>query len=261
MRATAALLALALPAAAAAVFAGSAGCSTDSVLPDTGGPDAGPFTVSGTVQPFPVATSWYAAQGKGTPPREGLSLRLEDPYVAAHLPDGGVDVASTVGADGRFSFVDVAGRVAVGLAAIVTDPRRAPVAVPSESFLFEGGPQSASETAAYVLPSEFAAALAGATGIAGLQAKGFLLGVVLDATGHPVAGAGVVGHDLDNARTLYLGADLKPMPGATATGASGAFLVPGTFDLMNFSLVGVEGYAQHKALGRAGQAFLIAFKP
>ncbi|HEY3444953.1 MAG TPA: hypothetical protein VGK67_01265 [Myxococcales bacterium] len=259
MRALAAFL---LCAATLGLALSSGACSSASdLLPDTGLPDAGPFAVSGTVSTFPLATHWYAEQGKSSPSRDGLSVRLEDPFVAAHFPDAGVDVASTVAEDGRFAFFAVDGRLAVGMAALVTDPRAPALVIPSESFLFEGGPQSVSGTDAYALPADFAGALAAATRVADLEEQGFLLGVVHDATGHPVAGAGIVGHDLDNTRVRYLADDLTLVPDGNATGATGAFLVPGRLDLMNFSVVGLEGYSRRKAQVLPGRAFLIVFQP
>ncbi len=257
MRALAAVL-----VCSAALALSSGGCSTPGDLfPDTGMPDAGPFSVSGTVANFPLASRWYAQRGGSTPSRDGLSVRLEDPFVATRSPDTGVDVASTVGEDGRFSFADVRGRLAVGLAAAVSDPRAPALVSPSESFLFEGGPQTVSATQAWMIGADFAAALATATGMSDLLEQGFLLGVVLDAGGEPVSGAAVAGHDLDSTRVRYLADDLTLVPDGNATGASGAFLVPGRIELMNFSVVGLEGYPQRKAQAVPGQAFLIVFQP
>jgi len=202
-----------------------------------------------------------ACSGKSSPSRAGLSLRLEDPYVTAHLPDDGLDLASSIDEDGRFSFVDIAGRVSVGMAALLTDPRPTRLSLPSETFLFEGGPQTVSDAAAYMLPADFAAALAAATSIADLAQRGFLLGVVLDAGGHPVSGATIEGYGLEPSRLLYLGEDLVPVAGGVATGTSGAFLVAGPLELMNFTVEGLEGYPRRKGLVRPGLAFLIVFQP
>lgn len=242
-----------------ALSSGACGTASD-LLPDTGMPDAGPFSVSGTVALFPLSTSWFAAQGMSSPSRNGLPVRLEDPFVAARMPDAGVDRETSVGEDGRFSFSDIDGMITVGLAAQVIDFRNASV-LQSVSFLFEGGPRSVSNATAWMLPIEFGAALAKATKIADLGTQGYLLGVVLDAEGKPVSGVGVVGHDLDNTRVRYLADDLSIVPDGNATTVSGAFLVPGTLDLMNFSVVGHDDYAQRKARVLPGQAFLVVFRP
>ncbi|MGC4117728.1 MAG: hypothetical protein QM765_24860 [Myxococcales bacterium] len=256
-----AFAALSICAAALGLALSSGACGNPSdLLPDTGMPDAGPFAVSGTATAFPLASRWFAEQGLDLPSRSGASLRLEDPFVAERMPDAGVNVDTSLEEDGRFAFSDLDGRVSVGLAAVVTDSRPAGPML-SESFLFEGGPHSVSDAKAWMLPLEFGAALAKATKIDDLATQGFLLGVVLDSAGKPVSGAGIAGHDLDNSRVRYLADDLSLVADAHATGPSGAFLVVGEADLMNYSVVSPEGYAQKKAQIIPGRAFLIVFQP
>ena len=236
-------------------------CSASSLRADAGLPDAGPFSVSGSVHLHPLATRWYADNRKSTPSPEGLSLRLEDPFVSEYQPDAGVELSTAIGADGRFAFFDVSGRITVGLAAQLDDPRSPPLAAASENFLFEGGPRDVEGAVAFALPEEFVGALAAATGVADLQAQGFLLGLVVDEGGQPVAGASVEGVGLDPARVRYLSADLSPLDGASATGESGAFLVVGALDLSNFVVSSPQGYAPRKGLVRPGRGFVVVLRP
>lgn len=228
------------------------------------GLDAGPFSLSGTAALHPVAARWHSTVNTPAPGPEGLLLSLEDPFVADHAPDAGVDLSASLPAAGTFSFSDVDARVTVGLAARLVGAYPSPSPQPflfSESFLFEGRARSVADAQAWFLSPAFASALAQATGIGDLVSQGFLLGVVHDAQGQPGAGVAVTGHDLPAERVRYLGADLALAEGATATTAAGAFLVVGEVDLMNFAVTGAGSLVQHKALVRPGEAFLVVFAP
>ncbi|MBI5545747.1 MAG: hypothetical protein HY901_17805 [Deltaproteobacteria bacterium] len=253
------------------LFLAATACADGSSLADAGStPDTGPFAVTGAVQVHPLATSWLIAHGSPVPETEGLSLTLEDPYVLEREPDAGVVASTTLGPGGRFDFVDLDGRIALGLTATVWDPRgpSAPADaglswrtfVRTQTFVLEGKPHDLADARAFSLPAQFVNALADATGEMDLEAQGFLLGLVLDAQGRPTAGAEVVGYALEKARLRYLDPELRPMPEAQATSESGAFLVVGRVELMNFSVSGRSDLGQRKGLALPGQAFAIVLQ-
>jgi hypothetical protein len=237
-----------------------AACQMNHGLADAGEPDAGPFDLAGSAQVFPLAAGWMTSQGQPVFSFQGLQLRLEDPFVVARHPDASVIAEYALGADGRFAFTALDGPTAVGVGAVLSDPSAAPSAAVSESLLIEGKPRTFADATAWGLPAAFVQALEAALDDFDLASKGFLLGQVLDASGTPVSGVGVAGLELDNTRVLYLDRLLKPIPGATATDATGAFLVKGPVDLMNFSVGNRTEFGQHKALAVPGQGFLLVFR-
>ncbi len=270
----------------------AAACSdTSSLLPDTGLPDTGPFSLSGKVEAFPLAASWFDQQQRAPPSAEGLLLHLEDPYVRLHVPDAGTLTGpQTLSNQATYSFVDVSGTVVSGVSAVLRDPRPAldrpdagnvgdagwspdplgRVAVSSEQMLLEGKTRDLSGTVAWTLPMEFVRALGLALGEPALESRGFLLGLVLDADGKPVAGAQIAtGETAEEAaspksiqaRLRYLGQDLTPVAAPRATTAAGSFVVVGAFDLHSLSIVGRAEYPSRRGLATPSRAFLVTFRP
>ena len=249
----------------------AASCSRGGDTPDSGLADSGPFSVSGSVQIFPLAATWMSAHGAAATPLDALEVRIQDPFVLLREADAGLSPSSVlVAADGVFTFTDVDGWIVSGVSASVLDSRPAAdrdaggvparVVIASETILFEGPPQTVAATVAWALPTQFVTALSVASG-RDLEEHGFLVGQVLDAQGAPVAGVSVSGHDLDPARLSYLGADLAPIPGASSTGPSGAFLVAGPLDMMDFSVADRPELGAHKALARPAQGFTLILRP
>jgi hypothetical protein len=189
--------------------------------------------------------------------------------------DGGVSEPSTLGVDGTFSFGAVDLFVVSGVSARLVDPRPAldradagdidanvsggRVVITSETMLFEGKPETIASAVAWALPLEVARAASQAAGI-DLEARGVLLGQLLDPQGNPIAGATVVGDGLDPARLFYLGPNLEVLPRATATGQAGAFAVLGPLDLTDFSVTDRPELGVHKALCVEGQAVLLVIR-
>lgn len=231
-------------------------------VPDTGIPDAGPFAVSGAVSVFPGAARWLAAGDRPLPSLADLRVELQDPFVAGRAPDAGLAaVALRTGADGRFEFEDVEGRVVLGVAAHLDDLRAPRLVAASASLLYEGASRDVAGTTAWALPLSFLAALESAVGVPGLEEAGALLGVVLDAQGAPVAGLGLTAPEPElTARVRYLGEDLAPLPGASATGPSGLFLLTGELEPTTLALPAAPEYGRHKALLTPGRVFLLVFR-
>ena len=237
-----------------------AACQMNRGLADAGEPDAGPFDLAGSAQVFPLAAAWMASQGQPAFGFQGLQLRLEDPFVVARHPDASVIAEYALGADGTFAFTALDGPTAIGVGAVLSDPSAAPPAVDCENLLIEGKPRTVVDATAWALPAAFMHALEDGLDDFDLPSKGFLLGQVLAASGTPVSSASVAGVDLDNTRVLYLDRLLKPIPQAIATDATGAFLVKGPVDLMNFSVANQTEFGQHKALAVPGRGFLLVFR-
>lgn len=245
------------------VLAALAACSSSVPgIPDTGVPDAGPFAVSGTVQVFPGAARWLAARAQAAPSLADLRIALEDPFVSMHAADAGLAaVALRTGADGRFAFTEVEGRVALGVAAQIEDLREPRLVATSVTLLYEGASRDAVELTVWALPLSFLEALETAAGAPGLEAAGAVLGVVLDAQGNPAAGLSLAAPEPElTARVRYLGEDLAPLPGATATGTSGLFLLTGEVEATNLSFPASPEYGLQKALSSAGRVFLLVFR-
>lgn len=264
------------------------GCSPNPGGNDGGSNDAGPteFIVkaSGTASVFPLAAQWLADAGLSNPGVAGLQLRIEEPFKVAAGDPLGVFGSQILDATGAFSVSDISSElvnlgVAAGIRDDSVDGGSSARIVRSATVLFdvalEGHKPEADITGgkAYAIPTAFHDQLTAAIGTAAiqtvtaksmggnqstLQAAGWVLGRVVDASGNPVAGVTITpalaGY---SDQFFYPKADYSGTQASTS--ANGLFVfvhIGGAVTSFRVTVAGRSEYKQ-RYLGAAKDAVLV----
>ena len=253
-------------------------------------PEAPLITVAGHAAVYPDALGWQPADG-GTPLSsvEGLTVRVEEPLLVALGQPDGVFGTQTLPADGAFSIPNVdTGKVTIGLAAGVRDPEDAGVSkvVPAATTVFDvileqHKPETdINDAKAYALPREWVSQLDlaitparfaalngdgsdGGTGFPDtLEASGFILGKIVDATGAPVQGVKISASKYGD-RFFYPSKDFTSISD-TGTSENGLFLFVwngNTPDLFDYTVVDHPEYLKRRGGATGGAGLVVTVYP
>jgi hypothetical protein len=266
-------------------LAALAACSPNPGGSD-GGSDAGDpeiiLKASGTASVHPLGAAFLADAGLANPGVAGLQLRIEEPFKVAVGDPLGVFGSMTLDATGTFSVPNISSElvnlgVAAGIRDDSADGGSSARIVRSATVLYdvalEGQKPVADITSgkAFAIPTAFhnrlnaaitPAAISAITMAGGnqnnLQAAGWVLGRVVDASGAPVSSVTVSASPASyNAQFFYPNADFTGT--GASTSANGTFVFVHTGGAVATFRINVAGRSEYKQrnLGAAKDAALV----
>ncbi|MBJ6760401.1 carboxypeptidase regulatory-like domain-containing protein [Myxococcaceae bacterium JPH2] len=266
---------------------GLAACSTTTSAPDPGvrTEDAGVvdlddlhINVSGRVAVLPEAQTLLQAHGQAPLSIDGAPLTIEEPLrVAVHDTSATVG-AGTLASDGAFHVTHVSVRdIHQGLAVGVSHEGLAHCTSIIFDTAFTGTRPHTDlvDAQAWVLPTAFVQALDTAIGETRLRAHtegrastleeaGFIMGRVVDTSGHPVTGVRVVPDRTELSDRVYYPSEDLSTVNQDGTSGSGLFVYVHTakgLSAFHLSVEGAGNYVPRNVGASAGLGIVLTMYP